>query len=286
MGVINRRIYYSLVLIYVTGIFYTAYFLFGINERLIEVARFINLQNIQEINPVLLELYLLVGGLMACGFLILMISFLNNKNSSNEKEVEIYSAKGQEVDQETVEDMQKVEADFDLENKLKVLRNLAGEKLASDLYAERFLSELCNQLEASQGAIYHLKEENDNKFLELYTAYAFTYSETQKVTYEIGEGLAGQVAKTGKSINVGSIPEGYITIISGLGQSSPSQLLINAINTKDEVSGVIEIASFSEFKDYHEKLIDQAMKIYGERMATIKKEDIVQKEAVNNQETD
>jgi len=48
-------------------------------------------------------------------------------------------------------------------------------------------------------------------------------------------------------LNLKEIPEDYVTILSGLGSSSPNNLLLIPIILEDETVGVIELASFKKF---------------------------------------
>ncbi len=56
----------------------------------------------------------------------------------------------------------------------------------------------------------------------------------------------GRVAAEGNTIYLDKLPEGYITIFSGLGAASPSFLAIVPIKDQTGVTGIIEIASFKE----------------------------------------
>ena len=105
---------------------------------------------------------------------------------------------------------------------------------------QRVLNEICNRVGAGQGAIYT----NRNGLLELTQGYALGY-ERQSVSYNIGEGIVGRVAAEGWRLCLDRVPEGYITVFSGLGNSSPTQLVLAPVkDSKDQVRGVIEIACF------------------------------------------
>jgi len=117
------------------------------------------------------------------------------------------------------------------------------------------------KIEASQGLIYEVKKEKNNRYIELFASFAYSLPESETVKYQFGEGLAGQVAKEKKKINIDDVPEGYITIISGLGASSPNHLAILPILDKDEVVFVVEIASFNELSESDEKFIADSLKL-------------------------
>ena len=62
-------------------------------------------------------------------------------------------------------------------------------------------------------------------------------------------------------MKVDEIPEGYLTIMSGLGSSSPKYLMIKPVTLKEEVAGVIELASFKSLSEVEEKIIEKAVKL-------------------------
>ncbi len=112
---------------------------------------------------------------------------------------------------------------------------------------EKGLNELCQLLEASIGALFLSKEIHSRKYIEFLTGYAFQLPDTQTLTYEYGEGISGQVAKSGKEIIISKVPDGYITVISGLGKATPQYMLAMPILRDGVLLGVLEIASFSSF---------------------------------------
>ncbi|MES2733221.1 MAG: GAF domain-containing protein [Bacteroidota bacterium] len=128
---------------------------------------------------------------------------------------------------------------------------------------EKALRYVCTELDACQGALFITEESEGKRFIEFSAGYAYYLPESQGLRYEFGEGLAGQVAKEGKMINLSTVPDNYITILSGLGKSSPSHLVIAPIidseKTNEEhtvVLGVMEIASFNAFTAAEERLIE------------------------------
>jgi len=61
---------------------------------------------------------------------------------------------------------------------------------------------------------------------------------------------------------VNEIPENYVTILSGLGSSSPRFLLIIPVVFNNETVAVIELASFKEIKEGWNKVFEEiAVKI-------------------------
>ncbi|WP_338768224.1 GAF domain-containing protein [Bernardetia sp. ABR2-2B] len=131
--------------------------------------------------------------------------------------------------------------------------------------SNEILKHICNELEAVSGAFYVSHIDTDVRRIELIATYAFALPDSQSLFYEFGEGIAGQVAKVGQKTYLRDIPEGYLNILSGLGESQPSVLLavpIQQDNTQKDieenpVKGVIELASFKEFTDSEKEYIDK-----------------------------
>ncbi len=112
--------------------------------------------------------------------------------------------------------------------------------------------------EITQGELYLKQPNNNNKEkLVLSATYAYFIPEEKIFEFEIGEGLVGQVAKQGELINLDNIPEGYITISSGLGNATPNNMIIFPIVSKKKrnVLGVVEIAAFKPFDKYDIRLL-------------------------------
>ncbi|MDZ7607941.1 MAG: GAF domain-containing protein [Cyclobacteriaceae bacterium] len=116
------------------------------------------------------------------------------------------------------------------------------------------------KIDASQALYYVVKKEKGIRYIEMMSSFAYSLPESETIKYEFGEGLAGQAAKDGKLINISEVPKGYITIISGLGASSPNHLVILPIKQGDEVAAVVEIGSFKGITSDEIKLIQEVLK--------------------------
>lgn len=145
----------------------------------------------------------------------------------------------------------------------KVLSEYSGEERL-----ERILSLICKNLEAAQGAVFLLRKEGRKKFFNFQVGYAYYLAESQKLEYEEGEGLVGQVGKDGVPILLKNVPEGYMKVISGLGEASPRSLLIVPIFARNgrEVIGIFELASFSTFTELQKSYVQQVASLLTEQM--------------------
>jgi len=120
---------------------------------------------------------------------------------------------------------------------------------------------ICKQLDAGQGAIYVASEKDGQRSVELKSGYALNMAESTVISYEFGEGLIGQAAAAGKTLYVDDVPEGYVKIISGLGNSSPRYLLITPMKLENNVVGIIEVASFKALTEDQRKFVEEAAQL-------------------------
>ena len=110
-------------------------------------------------------------------------------------------------------------------------------------FAESMLALLSKEFEVVQGLYFSLDKKSGN-FIKI-ADYAY-YSDIPPREFMIGETISGQVAKNQKTMLITDIPAGYITVLSGLGSTSPSNLLIMPVINEKETIGIVELAFFKE----------------------------------------
>ncbi|MGM0581099.1 MAG: GAF domain-containing protein [Bacteroidota bacterium] len=243
-------------LLFTLSIIGLAYYLFIFPERIANQTHLISLMEVPELKPVLDELYIFSGVSVFLGFVSILLH-LFNKNNGDESNV-VYIEKFKE--KKDSKDAQKEEdKDADVDDELKEINSKLKKESDNKLKAEKLLSYLADQLEASQAAIYVADKKGGKNIITLFAAYAFVLPESQTVSYEFGEGLAGQVAKEQKLINISDIPNGYIKILSGLGESNPAYLILCPIMKDKKLLGVAEIASFTAFEKSDEMLVEKSL---------------------------
>lgn len=257
MQAITKKLGVTFTILFFIGVAVSAYTFYKLPEQMIREVQVIDLKVIGQLQPVLFQIYLASGitaliGLLAITSLILgnrvyqdRIGMMTDKQLASQRK----AAKEQEADGSDAEivnlDQEVIESIIASENDMTVIFTKA-------------MAVICKELEASQAAAYIAREEKDKHFIELFATYAYHLPEGEKKTFRYGEGLAGQVAKEGKLINIDAVPEGYIQILSGLGSASPRHLIIIPLKEADTVIGVVEIASFHAFKQQHEMALQQA----------------------------
>jgi methyl-accepting chemotaxis protein len=140
-----------------------------------------------------------------------------------------------------------------------------------DKLSKAIIREVVNTLGANQGGLFLLNDdEANNQFFELKAAFAYNRIKHKQKNILVGEGLIGACALEKKSIILTEIPEGYIEITSGLGESTPNALLIVPLMLDDTVLGVIEIASFSEFETYQVDLVERLAQSIASTITTVR----------------
>jgi len=141
----------------------------------------------------------------------------------------------------------------------------ASDNMLNDLekYTEKVLQNIAKEMNIVQGLIYVLNE--SDKMFNISGQYAY-YSEEQPKNFLIGETLSGQAAKNKETLNLKELPEGYITVISGLGKSTPHNLIIAPIVHEDNSIGVLELASFKPFGKNEELLIGKICELISNRL--------------------
>lgn len=136
--------------------------------------------------------------------------------------------------------------------------------------AQTFISEFAPVLGAQYGAIYLYEGLRRSDTVRLHGVYAADGHEVEAArSFGIGQGLVGQCAKDGKTLTVDSIPASYVRIRSGIGEASPSQLLVYPIRSRDEVIGVIELAAIKPFTFIQRELLKHLAEKLGTILNTI-----------------
>lgn len=110
-------------------------------------------------------------------------------------------------------------------------------------FAVSLLKELAREFHAVQGLYFSL--DKGKEVFSKIADYAY-FSEIPPREFAEGETISGQAAKNKKILKVTEIPEGYISVLSGLGSSSPSFMVIIPLLSEDRSIGIIELAFFRE----------------------------------------
>jgi len=132
---------------------------------------------------------------------------------------------------------------------------------------DAFIQGIVKYLNAIQGGFFVLDNADSTApVLRLVSAFAYNRKKYLDRTIAFGEGLVGTCAKEKQFINLTEIPDGYITITSGLGDTPPNNLLLVPVLHENELLGVIEIASLLKFKPHEIEFSQQVAFSLGSTM--------------------
>jgi len=112
---------------------------------------------------------------------------------------------------------------------------------------QRLTHALSVHLEAQLGTLYVCRK--DSNRLQCIGEYAAGGESVQPPDFVVGEGLVGQVARDRKPLLVDTVPEGYFTIRSSMGQTAPRGLVVFPLLQENRLFGVVELASVTPFGD-------------------------------------
>ncbi len=177
------------------------------------------------------------------------------------------------------EAISKIRTKFDEESSLEEKRNWTNEGLAKfreTLSAHSEIQPLCDEIiskltkyvDASQGGVFIFNEED--KKLELISSYAYEQKRLENKKISIGEGLIGQCYLERDTIFLTDIPDDYLAIGSGLGEGCPRCIIIIPLKLKDEMVGVIELASFRPFEANKVDFIERLSESLAQSITTIR----------------
>jgi len=255
MKQIINRLSLVFVFLFVAAMVFVAYYLYIFPDQLDKRSILVDQEAISNLKPVFTELNIIIFAGLLIGLIALMLQ-LFNQNTSKEDEIifnEMNKSKVAEKEEE-IEESTETGNNYSLREFEKIIQAGGDRKRLLN----KVLWALSKKIDASQAAIYQTITEENTRFIQLVATFAYSVPDSEVIKFEFGEGLAGQVAKEGRTFNINDVPEGYIQVVSGLGSASPNHLLIMPLLKEEEVLGVIEIASFKlfdkELEDYLGKL--------------------------------
>ena len=138
-------------------------------------------------------------------------------------------------------------------------------------FSYHIISNLVKYIDANQGGIFMVNDDDKNDvFVELLAFYAYERRKYMEKRIELGVGLIGRCVQEQKTIYMTELPEEYINITSGLGQSVPNALLIVPLKVNDEIFGVVELAGFNAFEDHVIKFVEEVGESIASTISTTK----------------
>jgi len=136
-----------------------------------------------------------------------------------------------------------------LKTGLTKLNEVMRGELKLEILATKVISEISEYLDAKIGAFYVMGGPRDGLALSLLGTYAYTRRKNLSNHFKPGEGLVGQAALERKQILVSNVPNDYIKITSGLGETAPKHICVTPLVFENRVKGVIEAGTMSLLTD-------------------------------------
>ncbi|NOS55333.1 MAG: GAF domain-containing protein [Cyclobacteriaceae bacterium] len=215
------------------------------------------------------------GGMISTGlatlvytklFITLIITFglgifaINTTNKAK-KEIVVFKEKKNEATTTTNGDTAG-QSSFDTQAFTRAIKGATPDQLF-----QVGINHICKTLDAGQGAFYLLGDIDGKRVVEMKSAFAIPFENNEPIVYELGEGLVGQCAVTGKSMLLDELPEGYTNaIVSGLGMAAPKYILIIPVKKGEVITAVLEIATFSKPTSNNQKEAEQMAKLLAEQI--------------------
>jgi putative methionine-R-sulfoxide reductase with GAF domain len=136
---------------------------------------------------------------------------------------------------------------------------------------DNIIAALVQYTHSNQGGLYILNDENENtKHLELISLFAFEHKKFDKKKIKLGEGILGQAFLERETTYLTDIPEDYVRITSGLGESSPKAILIVPLKVDQDVYGIVELASFKKYKPHEIAFVEKLGETIASTLASVK----------------
>lgn len=133
------------------------------------------------------------------------------------------------------------------------------------------IKDLTKYINAVQGGFYLLDDTDQfNKIFNLTSFFAYDRRKFTDQQIKWGDGLIGTCALEQKIIHLKSVPDSYITVTSGLGESNPSSLLIVPMQYENQIYGVLEFASFGKFDPNHVALVEKTAESVAVTLSAVK----------------
>ncbi|WP_052507574.1 response regulator [Desulfonatronovibrio magnus] len=128
-----------------------------------------------------------------------------------------------------------------LQEGLKRLNEVVLGEQDLQVLADNVISEAATRINAQIGALYISSEEAGKPELRLLGTYAYARRKGLSNVFLPGEGLVGQAALERKQILVSNVPDDYVYVVSGLGETPPRHICVIPFMYEGRLMGVLEV---------------------------------------------
>lgn len=135
---------------------------------------------------------------------------------------------------------------------------LTREKNNLEKLTQNIINNMVEFVGVQQGGIFLANDTNDGQIqLELTASYAFNEEMLNEKNILAGEGQVGACFSNKKILQIDNLPDSYIKLSSGLGESILPYLLLMPIMYDELVVGVLELASFEKLEEYKVNFLEK-----------------------------
>jgi len=129
---------------------------------------------------------------------------------------------------------------------------------------------LVNYVKVNQGGVFLINEtKTGEKVFDMTSCIAYDRRKYADKTIKWGEGLIGRCALEKETIFITDIPDSYMNITSGLGDSNPGTILLVPLKTTEKLFGVIELASFQVLQKFEIEFIEKTAESIASTISTV-----------------
>ncbi|MEH7493550.1 CHASE3 domain-containing protein [Neobacillus niacini] len=132
-----------------------------------------------------------------------------------------------------------------------------------------FITKLTPMLKAVYGVVYLRRNQGSEVRYVKEAGYAVVSEERAAASFRLGEGLIGQAAMDKRIFLIDKLPDEHFKVASGLGESSPRNLLVAPIMVDGRVEAVVEFAAFQPFMAQHLTLLDLLQDKFGSAITNV-----------------
>jgi putative methionine-R-sulfoxide reductase with GAF domain/HAMP domain-containing protein len=125
--------------------------------------------------------------------------------------------------------------------------------------SRQLFSQLAKLIHIGHG-VFYIHEEDANR-LRLLGTYAYRERKDMAQYFDFGQGLVGQCALERTPMVISEPPPDYVHIGSSLGEATPSTIAVLPVLRNERLLGVLEIATFNDFGDKEQALLEGLMPI-------------------------
>ncbi|MCQ2252025.1 MAG: GAF domain-containing protein [Bacteroidales bacterium] len=235
------------------------------------ISVFVGLSSFKYLQPKFINMNVLMGIYATFNIVVGILIYLytrkhfemagsieNTYQFLSEEERKEKEQKEQEKMEKVMQERRKQEEEKKIAETVAAIAEPLADEIFSENYFNQLLINISKTINIVQGVAYILNRSNGK--YEIKSTYAYYTTETNR-TFELGEGIPGQVAKDQKVLQMDNVPEGYIQVVSGLGSSSPRNLIVIPIVSDEETIAILELASFEKptvnIKEFYRQLNDK-----------------------------